>query len=240
MENAMFNCQFFIFNCPVAITIPLVLRTLRKRHSPPKTFLHFRTPFDLLIATILSAQCTDERVNKVTKEILYPKYRTPADYASVPRKELERDIHSCGTYRNKAKHIQGLSQMLIEHHRGMVPKTMQELVALPGVGRKTASVVLSAAFGIHEGIAVDTHVLRVAKRMGLSRGNTPEAVECDLMRRANRPDWGELTTLLISHGRAVCIARKRHCDACPFRSDCPSSWVAGRRDRTRQDPRHKP
>ncbi|MBM3227539.1 endonuclease III [Candidatus Peribacteria bacterium] len=229
-----------MFHYPVAITIPLVLRTLKQHHQPPKTFLHFRTPFDLLVATILSAQCTDARVNKVTEKILYPKYSAPADYAEVSLRELEHDIHSCGTYRNKAKHIQAMCKLLIARHGGEVPRAMHELVALPGVGRKTASVVLSAAFGIHEGIAVDTHVYRVAKRLGLSRGRSPEAVERDLMRGTTPQDWGTLTTLLISHGRAVCAARKRACDVCPFQKMCPSSWAEGRKDRTRQDSRSSP
>ena len=212
------------------LSLRIVLDTLRKSHTPPKTFLQFRTPLDLLVATILSAQCTDVRVNKVTKEILYPKYKTPSDYLKVSRTELERDVHSCGTYRNKAKYIQHMCGMLIDQYQGEVPHTMEELTALPGVGRKTASVILSAAFGIHEGIAVDTHVFRVARRFGLSRGNTPEKVEQDLMQGAPKKEWGKVTTLLISHGRSVCTARNRACDQCPFQNNCPSSWVQGRKD----------
>ena len=222
------------------IAIDVVLRTLRKRHAPPRTFLQFRTPLDLLVATILSAQCTDARVNAVTKDILYPKYRTAQDYASVSARELEKDIHSCGTFRNKAKHIRQMCALLIKNHKGEVPQTMEALVRLPGVGRKTASVVLWAAFGKSEGIAVDTHVLRVSRRLGLSTGKTPEGIEKDLMRTTPRKNWGELTTLLISHGRAVCTARKRQCDACPFKTSCLSSWVVGKKDRTRQDPRSGP
>jgi endonuclease-3 len=221
---------FSIPSLSVSLTLRLVLATLRKRHTPPKTFLHFRTPLDLLVATILSAQCTDVRVNTVTRDILYPKYKKVSDYVAVPRKELERDIHSCGTYRNKAKYIQLMCGLLIKHHKGKVPQTMEELTALPGVGRKTASVILSALFGIYEGIAVDTHVFRVARRLGVSKGKTPEAVERDLMQSAPQKEWGKVTTLLISHGRSVCMARKRNCDQCPFSSTCPSSRVFGRND----------
>jgi len=183
------------------------------------------------VATVLSAQCTDNRVNHVTKTILYPKYRTPEDYVAVPRAELEKDIHSCGTYRLKAKYIQGLCSIIITQHRGHVPQTMEELIALPGVGRKTAAIILWACFGKSEGIAVDTHVFRVARRLGLVRGKTPEKVEAELMRHLPRRQWGKLTTLLISHGRAVCTARNRRCDQCPFQKSCPSSWIMGRRDR---------
>jgi endonuclease III len=224
----------------VTIDLPIVLRTLRKRHSPPRTFLQFRTPLDLLVATILSAQCTDVRVNAVTQNILYPKYRTAKDYASVSQKELEKDIHSCGTFRNKARHIRQMCNLLIKDHGGAVPETLDALVQLPGVGRKTACVVLWAAFGKTEGVAVDTHVQRVARRLGLSTGTTPERIEKDLMRKASRKDWGVLTTLLISHGRATCTARKRQCDVCPFKKACPSSWVTQKKDRTSQDKRNCP
>ncbi len=221
----------------MTIDLPIVLRTLRKHHSPPRTFLQFRTSLDLLVATILSAQCTDARVNAVTKNILYPKYRTAKDYASVSQKELEQDIHSCGTFRNKAKHIRQMCALLIKDHKGEVPQTMEELIRLPGVGRKTACVVLWAAFGKTEGIAVDTHVLRVARRLGLSSGKIPERIEKDLMQKTPRKDWGVLTTFLISHGRATCTARKRQCDVCPFKKACPSSWIAQKKDRTGQDKR---
>lgn len=220
------------------LTLRFVLDTLRKYHTPPNTFLHFRTPLDLLVATILSAQCTDVRVNTVTRDILYPKYKKPSDYLKVPRSELERDVHSCGTYNNKAKYIQLMCGMLIDQHKGEVPYTMEELTALPGVGRKTASVILSAVFDIHEGIAVDTHVFRVARRLGLSRGNTPEKVELDLVQGAPKKQWGKVTTLLISHGRSICTARNRACDRCPFQKRCPSSWVLGNPDLGK--PKQKP
>jgi endonuclease III len=221
----------------IPLHLPAVLGVLRRRHTPPRTFLHFRTPLDLLVATILSAQCTDKRVNHVTKSILYPKYRKAEDYARVSRGALEHDIHSCGTFRNKAKNIQRTCVFLLQRHDGKVPKTMEELTALPGVGRKTAAVVLWAGFGKAEGIAVDTHVLRVTRRLGFSCGKTPQRIERDLMRSTARKNWGEVTTLLISHGRAVCTARRRHCDRCPFAKKCPSSWTMGCKDRTKQDKR---
>lgn len=206
-----------------------VLTTLRKHYNPPRTFLEWETPFDLLIATLLSAQCTDAMVIKVTRK-LFQKYRTPKDYLSVPRKELEQDIRSCGTYRNKAKYIQETSAMLIENYNGEVPQSIEELIKLPGIGRKTAAIVMWAAFGKNEGIAVDTHVERLAKRMGLSKKKTADKIELDLMESVPMKQWGELTTLIISHGRAVCTARNRKCDECVFQKECPSSSVKGRTD----------
>lgn len=211
------------------LSLDIVYRRLKEIYTPPKTFLHFRTPLDLAVVTILSAQCTDARVNIVSKH-LFQKYHTPQDYLNVSREELEQDIHSCGTYRIKAKYIQELCRMILEHHGGEVPRTMAELIQLPGIGRKTASVVLSAAFGLHEGIAVDTHVLRVARRLGLSKSSTPEKVERDLMAGLPPEQWGEITTLLISHGRAVCMARNRQCGRCVFQQECPSSLTLGRSD----------
>ena len=210
-----------------------VLKDLGKLYKPPKTFLHFRTPLDLLVAVILSAQCTDARVNIVTETILYPKYKTPEDYVKVPRNELEADIQSCGTFRNKARFIQETCTMLIERHDGKVPKTMEELTALQGVGRKTASVILSAAFDLNLGIAVDTHVQRLAQRLGLSDKSDPIKIELDLMTQAPKKRWRDVTVLLISHGRAVCTARGRKCGACVFKKDCPSSLVMGRSDKAK-------
>ncbi len=214
--------------------IPLkqVLKELDKLYDPPKTFLHFRTPIDLLVAVILSAQCTDARVNIVTETILYPKYKTPQDYLDVSRDELEKDIKSCGTFRMKAKSIQETCAKIIADFGGKVPKTMDELLTLRGVGRKTASVVLSAAYGINVGIAVDTHVQRLAQRLGISVHHDPGKIELDLMEGEPNPQhWREVTTLLISHGRAVCTARNRKCGACVFKKDCPSSLVMGRSDK---------
>ncbi len=211
------------------IPIATVLRELKKLYRPPKSFLHWQTPLDLLIATVLSAQCTDERVNRVTTA-LFVKFREPADYLRVSVEELERDIRSCGTYRHKARYIQGICRLLLQKHRGEVPQTMEELTALPGVGRKTASIVLFAAFGKREGIAVDTHVLRLSRRLGLSAARDPQRVEADLLRVVPRREWGAINPLLISHGRAVCTARNRRCDRCVFARACPSSRERGRED----------
>ena len=211
------------------IPLAVVLRKLEKLYDPPKTFLHFRTSFDLLIVTILSAQCTDKRVNEVSKT-LYKKYRKPEEYVKVLRSELERDVHSCGTYRMKAKFIQELSHILLQKHGGKVPDTMEELTALPGVGRKTAAIILSVIFGKHEGIGVDTHVLRVSKRLGLTKEKTQDKIERDLMWQTPRKEWGRVNTLLISHGRAICTARNRQCEKCVFQKECPSSLVKGRSD----------
>lgn len=219
-----------------AIPIDVVLRECRRLYAPPKTFLAFRTPLDLLVATMLSAQCTDDRVNLVTRTILYPKYRTAADYAGATQAQLERDVKSCGFYRAKAKNIRGMAQLLLERHGGDVPQSMEELTALPGVGRKTAAIILTAAFGKAEGIAVDTHVLRLSQRLGLSTFSDPKRVELDLMRQTPRNEWGELTTLLISHARAVCTARKRACERCVFADRCPSSLTRGLPDRAKKKP----
>lgn len=207
-----------------------MLRSLKRLYRPPKSFLHWRTPLQLLIATILSARCTDAQVNKVTPA-LFKKYRSVEDFAFVSQSELERYIHSCGTFRMKAKHIRTLSRLLIERHQGNVPDTMEELIELPGVGRKTAAIILYAAFGKQEGIAVDTHVGRIAQRLGLTKHRTPEKIELDLMRVTPRETWGVLNTLMISFGRDICMSRNRKCEVCPFRKECPSSKVMGRGDR---------
>lgn len=203
----------------------LVFRTLRTLYRPPATFLSFRTPLDLLVATVLSAQCTDVRVNFVTKTTLYPKYRTARDYLGVSRQELERDIRTCGFYRTKAKHIQGMCRLLVARFHGKVPQTMEELLQLPGVGRKTAAVILAAAFGKNEGIACDTHVIRLSRRLGLTRHRDPQKIERDLMALLPRRQWGEVNPLFISHGRAICTAKGRRCGQCEFREQCPSSLV---------------
>jgi endonuclease-3 len=211
------------------IPLATVLKKLDRLYDPPLTFLDYRTPFDLLVAVILSAQCTDAMINKVTKETLYPKYAKPEDYLAVPRPELEQDIRRSGHYRAKAKYIQETCRLLVAKHGGEVPRTMEELIELPGVGRKTASVVLSAAFGINEGIAVDTHVQRLAQRLGLSTHHDPIKIELDLM-IAPRAQWRDVTVLLISHGRAVCTALRRKCEVCVFQKECPSSLMLGKPD----------
>ncbi|MCF7844377.1 MAG: endonuclease III [Kiritimatiellales bacterium] len=204
------------------LTMHEILEKLEELYDPPKSFLDWNTPLDLLVATLLSAQCTDLRVNIVTKK-LFKRCRTAQDYRDIPRDELEALIHSCGTYRVKAKHIQELSQILIEKHQGKVPDTMEELIELPGIGRKTAAIILYAVFDKLEGVAVDTHVMRLAQRLGLSKNSTPEKIEKDLMKIVPKEQWGRLNTLLISHGRAVCTARKRKCGNCVFKEQCPSS-----------------
>lgn len=216
-----------------AILMDTVMEELSRLYKPPKTFLHFRTPVDLMVAVILSAQCTDARVNIVTETILYPKYKTAQDYVEVSRDELEKDIHSCETFRMKAKHIQEACAMLVSDFGGDMPRTIAELTKMPGVGRKTASVLLSALFSINEGIAVDTHVQRVSQRLGISAYHDVKKIELDLMAQAPQERWREVTTLLISHGRAVCTARGRKCGACVFKKDCPSSLTEGRSDKAK-------
>jgi endonuclease-3 len=215
-----------------SLSLRTVLDRLKKIYTPPKVFLDYETPLDLLVAVILSAQCTDARVNIVTKS-LFKKYRSAKDYVAVPQTELEKDIHSCGHYRNKALSIQTTCRILLEKHNGHVPRTMHDLLELRGVGRKTASVVLSSLYDINEGIAVDTHVQRLAQRLGLSKFSDPKRIELDLMKGAPPNEWRSVTTLLISHGRAVCTARNRNCPGCVFQKECPSSLVMGRTDQAK-------
>ena len=177
---------------------------------------------ELVVATILSAQCTDARVNLVTPK-LFARCRTAADYAGIPTAELESLIQSTGFFRNKAKSIRGLGNALVERHGGQVPDSMEELVKLPGVGRKTANVVLGNAFGKNEGIVVDTHVGRLAFRLRFTRATDPVKIERDLMPLFPRDDWALLAHLLISHGRAICQARKPRCVECPVHDLCPSA-----------------
>lgn len=189
--------------------------------------LDWESPLELLVATILSAQCTDERVNQVTAD-LFPRYRSAADYAAAGQEELEEIIHSTGFYRNKAKHIRGMAARLEERHDGKVPDTMDELTELPGVARKTANVVLSNAFDKAEGVVVDTHVKRVATRLGLTNATTPEAIERDLMEVLPREEWRPFAWRLIQHGRARCDARRPDCEACELSDECPSAFRFGR------------
>lgn len=202
-----------------------IIRRLEKLYPDPHCALHYRNPLELLVATILSAQCTDQRINLVTPE-LFRKYPTAAAYASTPREELEAAIRSTGFFRNKAKSIQNCCRLLVEQHGGEVPTTMDELVKLPGVARKTANVVLGDAFGTSEGIVVDTHVLRVSARLGLTRQTQPEKVECDLMAAVPRKHWIHFAHWLIFHGRETCQARKPACDRCVLRDICPRIGVA--------------
>ena len=185
--------------------------------------LDFRTPFELLVSTILSAQCTDERVNMVTPA-LFARYRRPEDYLAVPVEELEQDIRSTGFFRNKAKSIRGAAQLMIDRFGGELPRTMEELLTLPGVARKTANVVLGTACGLAEGIAVDTHVRRLSGRLGLTQHDDPVKIERDLMALIPRDGWISISHRLILHGRRVCHARKPDCARCTLADLCPSAF----------------
>lgn len=195
-----------------------VLALLQEAYPSPKPELEFGSPFELLVATILSAQCTDKQVNKATR-VLFPVYHTPAQFAALSEEELAPYVHSCGFYQTKAKNIIATSRLLLERHGGEVPQDMESLVALPGVGRKTANVVLSNAFGI-PAIAVDTHVFRVANRIGLAQASTVEKTEQQLMQAIPKADWGDAHHWLIFHGRRVCSARKPKCEECPLTKYC--------------------
>ena len=188
-----------------------------------KTPLTFRTPFQLLISTILSAQCTDKQVNMVTKD-LFRKYRSPRDYVSAPIAELEADIRPTGFYKNKAKSLKGCSQGLLDLYGGEVPASMEELIRLPGVGRKTANCVLGAAFDI-PGVVVDTHVKRLSLRLGLTPNENPDKIEMDLQKLLPEERWRRFSDLLIYHGRAVCKARKPEHDHCVIAAYCPSNLI---------------
>ena len=185
-----------------------IVAGLRQLYPDAKCSLDFTTPLELLVATMLSAQCTDERVNQVTKS-LFTKYRSAQDYASADPETLEQDVKQTGFYRNKAKHIREAAQLLVERYGGEVPQAMDELIALPGVARKTANVVMGNAYGVVEGVVVDTHVGRLARRLGLTESEDPVRVEQDLMALAPQRDWLDLSHMLIMHGRAICQARKQ-------------------------------
>ncbi len=199
-----------------------IVAALKKEYPNAKCSLDFKTPHQLLVATILSAQCTDERVNIVTKD-LFKKYKGPQDYAEVSGEELEEDIRSTGFFRNKAKSIKNSARDIVEKHGGKMPDTMEELVKLPGVGRKTASVILGTAFGKAEGVVVDTHVTRLSNRLGLTKEKNPEKIERDLMDILDKKDWIVFSHLIIDHGRAVCNARKPDCANCVIAEFCPSA-----------------
>lgn len=198
-----------------------ILRRLKKEYSEPKTALKFSSPFELLVATVLSAQATDVLVNKVTEK-LFKKYRTIKDYADVSLKEFQEDVRFINFYKNKAKNIQTAAKMIIEEFNGEVPKSMDELLKLPGVARKTANIILSNAYGINEGIAVDTHVKRLAQRLGLTKNEDPVKIEKDLMYMTPRKEWGNLSHLLIFHGRRICQAKKPNHKECILFDICPS------------------
>ncbi|OGW46137.1 MAG: endonuclease III [Nitrospirae bacterium GWC2_57_9] len=199
-----------------------ILKRLKKEYTgKPSTVLHFTTPFELLVATIMSAQTTDVLVNKVTAE-LFKRYRSVLDFANSSPEQIALDIRPVNFYNNKGKNIHKMAGMLLEKFGGKVPRTMEELVTLPGVARKTANIVLSSAFGINEGIAVDTHVIRLSNRLGLTRHQDPVKIEQDLIAVTEQEDWNNLAYLLILHGRAVCQAKKPKHEACVLYDICPS------------------
>lgn len=207
-------------------------RRLAKEYPDARVALEFSNPLEMLVATVLSAQCTDAMVNKVTRA-LFAKYRTPADYLRAAPGELEADIRPTGFFNQKAKSLRGIAQALAERYGGQVPATMEELLTLPGVARKTANIVLGNAFGTVEGIAVDTHVHRLARRLGFSDGGDPVKVERDLMALFPVDKWWNLTYLLIEHGRAVCKAPAPRCPECAVDDLCPASRVPGARPEKR-------
>ena len=201
-----------------------IIKLLKRAHPDAHCALNHSNPFELLIATILSAQCTDERVNIVTAD-LFRKYRKPEDYLKVPATELQQDIKTTGFFRNKTKSIQGACKMLVEEFGGEVPKTMDELLKLPGVARKTANVVLGVAYGIAVGIVVDTHVSRLSHRLGLTKQKDAGKIEMDLMELVPKRDWIIFSHLLIFHGRRICKARRPLCEECVIEPLCPSSML---------------
>lgn len=209
---------------PADVRIHEILRLLRVAHPDACCELDHENPLQLLVATILSAQCTDERVNKVTPA-LFERYPTAVDFAGADRTELEEMVRSTGFYRNKAGNIQEACSRIVQTYGGEVPKTMDDLLTLKGVARKTGNVVLGVAYGIADGVVVDTHVKRLSNRLGLTTRTTPEKIEEDLMALVPQADWIDLSHLLIFHGRRVCSARKPDCAHCTLRSLCPSADI---------------
>ncbi|HKY30651.1 MAG TPA: endonuclease III [Pyrinomonadaceae bacterium] len=201
-----------------------VIGALKRAYPDAKCSLNHSNAFELLVATILSAQCTDERVNIVTAD-LFRKYRKPVDYLNVSSNELQQDIRTTGFFRNKARSIQGTAKMLTEEYHGRVPKTMNELLELPGVARKTANVVLGNAFGVTSGVVVDTHVTRLSRRLGFTTEKQAEKIENDLMQIVPKKDWVIFSHLLIYHGRRICKARNPLCQDCVVEKYCPSSYL---------------
>ena len=203
-----------------------VIELLEKQYPNAKTALNYTNPLEILVATMLSAQTTDVQVNIVTQK-LFKKYHSPEDYANADLKELEQDIHSTGFYHNKAKNLQNCCKLLVDKFHSQVPKTMEELLELPGVARKTANIVLYNAYGTVVGIAVDTHVRRLSERLGLTEQKDQDKIEQDLMRLTPKEKWMELTDLLIFHGRQVCMAKKPKCEVCVLNKICPSAFTFG-------------
>ena len=209
---------------PIEERAPEIITILSEAYPQAKVALNFSTPLEMLVATILSAQCTDERVNQVTAS-LFQKYRTGEDYLRVPEAELAADIKPTGFFNQKTRAIRGACQRIVEVYGGQVPDTMDDLLTLPGVARKTANIVLGNAFGKVEGIAVDTHVRRLAQRLGFTSEKDPYKIERDLMRLVPSDQWFPFTYVLIEHGRRICVARVPKCEACPVNYLCPSSRV---------------
>jgi endonuclease III len=209
---------------PIEARAPEIVRLLSEAYPDAHVALTFTTPLEMLVATILSAQCTDEKVNEVTAT-LFQKYRGPEDYLRVPEEELKADIKPTGFFNQKAISIRAACQRIVEVYDGRVPDTMEDLITLRGVARKTANIVLGNAFGKVEGVAVDTHVKRLANRLGFSEQSDPDKVERDLMERIPQDRWFDFTYVLIDHGRATCVARRPRCEACPVNHLCPASLV---------------
>ena len=201
-----------------------IIQFLEKEYPDAKIALDYSSPLELLVATILSAQSTDVMINQITKK-LFKKYTKPEDYANADLTGLEQDIKSSGFYHNKAKNIQKASQLIVEKFGGKVPKTMEELMELPGVARKTANIVLFGAYGKVEGVAVDTHVRRLSQRLGLTENEDPEKIEQDLMKLVPKEKWMHLANLLIFHGRQVCFAKKPNCAGCKLNKICPCAFA---------------
>jgi endonuclease-3 len=207
---------------PIEARAPVVIRRLTTAYPDAHVALNFTNPLECLVATILSAQCTDEKVNEVTAT-LFRKYRTPEDYLRVPEDELRADIKPTGFFNQKAASLRAACQRIVEVYDGRVPDAMEDLITLRGVARKTANIVMGNAYGKVEGIAVDTHVRRLANRIGFSASDDPVQIEQDLMRLVPRTRWFDFTYVLIDHGRALCVARKPRCPSCPIEALCPSS-----------------
>jgi endonuclease-3 len=203
-----------------------IIKRLEEEYPKAKIALNFSTPLELLVATILSAQTTDKKVNEVTQKRLFKKYRNAEDYAYTPLEELQNDIKELGFFRMKARHIQEAAKMILEKFEGEVPRTMEEILTLPGVARKTANIVLSNAYGIVVGIPVDTHVKRVSQRLGLTLNKDPNKIEEELMEIVPREKWFKFPYLLIDHGRKICDAKKPRCDICVLNDVCPSAFKA--------------
>jgi endonuclease III len=203
---------------------PEIIRILSETYPDAKVALNFSNPLEMLVATILSAQCTDEKVNEVTAS-LFQKYRTAEDYLRVPEDELKADVKPTGFFNQKATSIREACRRIVEVYDGKVPDTMEDLITLRGVARKTANIVLGNSYGKVEGIAVDTHVKRLANRLGFSEQSDPDKIERDLMRLIPKERWFDFTYVLIDHGRALCVARRPRCEACPVNHLCPASLV---------------